>query len=165
MGIFSESRSFTSNGLNDEDLAMGEELTVEESEAVNNHLYEMMLNEDIASLTEEQQAAFIASEEYQMICETKRFKKKTIVKLNKNDDLSRRTAQAAIVIAGEKGDPLFDKLALNRKKEKELLKAIKNKYKTQATKAAKESQRDYVKDVNKSKMMTVNDINNRKINE
>ena len=50
-------------------------------------------------------------------------------------------------------------------KEKKLLKAIKMKYKTQAIKAAKESQRDYVKDVNKSKMMTVADLNNRNKDE
>lgn len=165
MGIFSESRSFMANGLSDEDQAMGEELTIEEAAHVNEYLFNQMLEEDLSTLTEEQQRAFLESEEYDLICETKHFKKKTIVKLNKNDDLSRRTSQAAIVIAGEKNDPLFKKLALNRMQEKKLLKAIKMKYKTQAIKAAKESQRDYVKDVNKSKMMTVADLNNRNKDE
>lgn len=165
MGIFSESRSFMANGLSDEDQAMGEELTIEEAAHVNEYLFNQMLEEDLSTLTEDQQRAFLESEEYDLICETKHFKKKTIVKLNKNDDLSRRTSQAAIVIAGEKNDPLFKKLTLNRMQEKKLLKAIKMKYKTQAIKAAKESQRDYVKDVNKSKMMTVADLNNRNKDE
>jgi len=165
MGIFSESRSFMANGLSDADQAMGEELTIEEAAHVAEYLFNQQLEEDLSTLTEEQQKAILESEEYELLCETKHFKKKTIVKLNKNDDLSRRTSQAAIVIAGEKNDPLFKKLALNRMQEKKLLKAIKMKYKTQAIKAAKESQRDYVKDVNKSKMMTVADLNNRNKDE
>lgn len=165
MGIFSESRSYMSNGFADQDQAMGEELSIDEAAALHEYLYNQMLTEDLSELSESEQRAFLESEDYQLLCEAKKFKKKTIVALNKNDDLSRRTAQAAIVIAGEKGDPLFDKLAENRKKEKLLLKTIKNKYKTQAVKAAKEAQRDYVKDANKAKMMTVKDISNRKINE
>lgn len=160
MGIFSESASLTSNGFDDEAMNLSAEpdLTTEELDAIANKLYEIMLSEAIAALDPETQEAVTESEAFEAFCEAKRFKKKTIVKLNQKDDLQRRTSQAAIIIAGERNDPLFKKLELNRQKEKELLGQIKRKYNSQATKAAKVAQRDFVKDVNKSKVMTTKDL-------
>lgn len=160
MGIYTESQSLYSRGFDDEDMNLGteSELTNEEFEAVKNKVYECMMSEDLNKMSDAARSAVLESEEFEIIAEAKKFKKKTIVKLNAKDDLARREAQAAIIIAGERNDPLYDKLALNRVQEKKLLKMIHSKYKAQAKKAAKEAQRDYVKDVNKSKVMSTKDL-------
>lgn len=160
MGIYSESQSLYSRGFDDDDMNLGTEpeLTNEEFEAVKNKVYECMMSEALNKMSDEARSAVLESEEFEIIAEAKKFKKKTIVKLNAKDDLARREAQAAIIIAGERNDPLYDKLALNRVQEKKLLKMIHSKYKNQARKAAKEAQRDYVKDVNRSKVMSTKDI-------
>lgn len=160
MGIYSESQSLYSRGFDDEDMNLGTEpeLTNEEFEAVKNKVYECMMSEDLNKMSDEARSAVLESEEFEIIAEAKKFKKKTIVKLNAKDDLARREAQAAIIIAGERNDPLYDKLALNRVQEKKLLKMIQSKYRTQAKKAAREAQRDYVRDVNKSKVMSTKDL-------
>lgn len=160
MGIYTESQSLYSRGFDDDDMNLGTEpeLTNEEFEAVKNKVYECMMSEALNKMSDEARSAVLESEEFEIIAEAKKFKKKTIVKLNAKDDLARREAQAAIIIAGERNDPLYDKLALNRVQEKKLLKMIHSKYKTQARKAAKEAQRDYVKDVNKSKVMSTKDL-------
>ena len=71
--------------------------------------------------------------------------KKTIVRLSKKDDLSKRRKIAALQLAKENNDPLWDKLALNRVKERELLEKIMAKYGNKANKVAVQSQKDFLK--------------------
>lgn len=154
MGVFS---AMNSNSY-DDDMT----LTEEEYQEVKDELMGMMLAEDITlRMNDRERKAFVESEEFDAIMESKQFKKNTLVRLNKEDDLTRRAGQASIVIAGKKKDRLFDLLALNRQKERKLRKLIFAKYKTQALRAAKESQRDYIKGENKAKIMKVSDLNNR----
>lgn len=71
--------------------------------------------------------------------------KKTIVRLSKKDDLSKRKKLAALNLAKENNDPLWDKLAANRVKERELLEKIMTKYGNKANKVAVQSQKDFLK--------------------
>lgn len=71
--------------------------------------------------------------------------KKTIVRLSKKDDLSKRKKMAALNLAKQNGDPLWDKLALNRVKERELIAKIMAKYGNKAQKVAVQSQKDFLK--------------------
>ena len=71
--------------------------------------------------------------------------KKTIVRLSKKDDLSKRKKMAALQLAKENNDPLWDKLALNRVKERELLSKIMAKYGNKAQKVAVQSQKEFLK--------------------
>lgn len=71
--------------------------------------------------------------------------KKTIVRLSKKDDLSKRTKMIALNLAKENNDPLWDKLALNRVKERELISKIMAKYGNKARKLAMESQKNFLK--------------------
>ena len=75
--------------------------------------------------------------------------KKTFVRLGKNDDLTRRKNMACLIIAREKKDPLFNKLALNRIKERQLRQQIFKKYGNLADKIAKKSQQKHIKDMRK----------------
>lgn len=87
--------------------------------------------------------------------------KRTIVKLKKEDDLERRETMAAFELARDMADPLWDKLAANRVKERELISKIKAKYKNKATIIAMNTQKDYIKKIKSGGFVSKNDINNR----
>ena len=73
-------------------------------------------------------------------------KKKTFVRLSRKDDLKRRASVAALSIAKEKKDPLFDKWVKHRVKERSYREMIYKKYKNLALKAAKKSQKKHIKE-------------------
>lgn len=110
-----------------------------------NTLVEMFLVDDLNRLSSEQLAEFCApGGQGEALCEAKVLGKKTMVRLSKTDDLGRRTTMVAMQMAKENSDPLFDKLALNRVKEKELLQKIITKYGTKAEKKAMLAQKEYI---------------------
>ena len=70
-------------------------------------------------------------------------KKRTFVNLSRKDDLKRRISVASLAIARHKEDPLFDKWARIRSKERSFRKLIYQKYANQAYKAARISQKKH----------------------
>ena len=78
---------------------------------------------------------------------------KTIVRLDKRAKLSRAFQTAVFTIAREKKDPLFNKLALNRVKERQLRQQIFKKYGHMADRIAKKSQVKHIKDMKKMKAL------------
>lgn len=92
---------------------------------------------------------FCQSEEAQVLVEARKMSKRTFVRLGKVDDLTRRKNMACLIIAREKKDPLFNKLALNRVKERQLRQQIFKKYGNLADKIAKKSQQKHIKDMKK----------------
>lgn len=113
-------------------------------------LTESYLISDLSRMNEAHLAEFTAPGGVgESLVEAGKMAKKTLVRLSKIDDLERRTTMAAMRIAMEKKDPLFDKLAKNRVKEKELLSAIKAKYGHLASKNAKIAQAKYIKTTKK----------------
>lgn len=117
-------------------------------------LIEAFCYDDILRMPEDQRKAFIESGEAQALVEKGMIGRKTLVKLSKSDDIERRIGMAAIQMAKEKNDPIYDQLIKNRIKERELLGKINNKYSNQALRVAKASQRDYLKGVSGSKFLT-----------
>ena len=79
-----------------------------------------------------------------VLMEAKKISRRTIVKLNKNDDLTRRTSMAALQLAKDNNDTLWKKLVKNRVQERKLLGAIKKKYANKAQIVARQGQRLYV---------------------
>ena len=79
-----------------------------------------------------------------VLMEAKKISRKTIVRLNKNDDLTRRTGMAALQLAKDNNDSLWKKLVKNRIQERKLLAAIKKKYANKAQIVARQGQRLYV---------------------
>ena len=92
---------------------------------------------------------FCQSEEAQVLVEARKMSKRTFVRLGKVDDLTRRKNMACLIIAREKKDPLFNKLALNRVKERQLRQQIFKKYGNLADRIAKKSQQKHIKDMRK----------------
>ena len=81
--------------------------------------------------------------------EARRLVKKTYVRLNKSDDLQRRSHLACLVLAKAHKDPLWTKLALNRIKERKLRNAIYKKYGNKANMVAKRSQLVHIRNSRK----------------
>ena len=96
---------------------------------------------------------FCNSEEVQALVEARKMPKKTFVRIGKDDDLTRRTNMACLILARENKDPLFDKLAKNRVQERKLRNQIYRRYRNKATKIAKMSQKEHIKDMQKMKAL------------
>ena len=98
---------------------------------------------------EDAQKAFTESADVQALVEARKMSKKTFVRLNKNDDFTRRAHLASLILARNAKDPLFNKLAMNRVKERQLRAAIFKKYESKAKSVAKKSQQQHIKNMKK----------------
>ena len=110
-----------------------------------NELMEQYIYDEVSMLTDEDKQAFIESAEAKVLQEKGLISRKTLVRLNKNDDLTRRTKMAAFQIAKENKDPLWAALVKNRIKERILINKIATKYASKSKVAAKKGQREYIK--------------------
>jgi hypothetical protein len=108
-------------------------------------LEEQFLIEECSHFNEAQIKMFLESDLCTALLEAGKFRKKTLVRLSGQADLDRRNKLAAMQLAKENNDPLFEKLALNRVKERELLGKIVQKYGNKGARIAKASQQDYIK--------------------
>lgn len=123
-------------------------MSVEEEfdESLINEYQEAVIADMVSGLDDEALAEFCAPNGVgSVLVEAGKMRKKTLVRLGKNDDLNRRETMACLTLAKRAKDPLWDKLALNRVKEKELLGKIKKKYGSKGSKLAKAGQKDYIK--------------------
>lgn len=123
--------------------------TAEGIEAIADEVEQNMLATAMESMTfftggEEAYKSVMESAEMNAYMEAK-MAKKTIMRLNKNDDLTRRSNLASLIMARNANDPLWKKLALNRVKERQLRTAIFNKYGHKAQTIAKRSQQKHLK--------------------
>lgn len=100
-------------------------------------------------LSAEERKALVESPEFVALEAKGLIGKRTIVRLKAADDLERRETMAAFDLARQMGDPLWDKLALNRVKERDLISKIRTKYKAKAQRAAKVGQKQYIKKIRK----------------
>ncbi len=121
------------------------ELTIQESFKNPNEILEMLIVDEVSQLPDEKIQEFCQPGGVgEVLVSEGKLKKKTLVRLSKKDDLSRRTKMMAMQLAKENNDPLFDKLALNRVKERELLGKIVKKYGMKGEKLAKVAQNEYL---------------------
>ena len=109
-----------------------------------NALQESFFFYEVNSLPYEERARILASPEVKIMEERGLIGKDTRVRLSKNDDLERRIGMASLQMAKDEEDILYDKLLLNRVKEKELLAKIDKKYGLKASKVAKVGQKEYL---------------------
>ena len=106
---------------------------------------EACIADEISHLSDEKIQEFCESEEAEALVEAGVMRKKTLVRLSKKDDMSRRRTMAAFTIAREKNDPLWAKLVKNRVMERKLIGEIVKKYGQKAEKVAKVGQKEYLK--------------------
>lgn len=110
-----------------------------------------------AKLPDEERKAIVESEEAAILEAKGKISRKTIVRLNRADDMERRTTAAAYQMAKDKNDPLWTKLVKALDMKKKYKSAIVKKYGTKAQRVAKQSQKDYLKHP-ASKLIKVADL-------
>lgn len=113
-------------------------------------IVELFAYDDVSRGSEQQIKEFCESAEAEALLEKGVFKKPTLVRLGKADDLKRRQKLTAFELAKQNNDPLWKKLVKNRKEEKRLIAAIMKKYGNKAEKVAKVAQKDYIKATKKA---------------
>ena len=106
---------------------------------------EQCIVDEVSHLTDEQIQEFCNSPEAEQMVQEGTMRKKTLVRLSKKDDMSRRRTMAAFSIAREKKDPLWTKLVKNRVQERKLIGEIVKKYGGKADKVARAGQKEYLK--------------------
>ena len=106
---------------------------------------EACIVDEVSHLSDEKIQEFCQSPEAEALVEAGVMRKKTLVRLSKKDDFSRRRTMAAFTIAREKKDPLWSKLVKNRVQERKLIGDIVKKYGGKADKVAKAGQKEYLK--------------------
>jgi hypothetical protein len=120
-------------------------ILTENVEDVPEGLLEAYIVDEVSHLSDEKIQEFCQSEEAEALVQEGVIRKKTLVRLSKKDDISRRRTMAAFSLARAKKDPLWTKLVKNRVQERKLIGAIVKKYGGKAEKVAKVGQRDYLK--------------------
>ena len=106
---------------------------------------EACIVDEVSHLSDEKIQEFCQSPEAEALVEAGVMRKKTLVRLSKKDDFSRRRTMAAFTIAREKKDPLWSKLVKNRVQERKLIGEIVKKYGGKADKVARAGQKEYLK--------------------
>lgn len=110
-----------------------------------NALLELFIVDEVSQLTDEKIQEFCKPGGVgETLVSEGVMKNKTLVRLSKKDDLSRRAKMAALRLAEEAGDQLWDKLVKNRIKERELIGKIVQKYGTKGEKVAKKQQQEFL---------------------
>lgn len=128
MGIFNSSF----NNDFDEDLKYDE-------------LLETYIYDEISKLPDEKIQEFVHSEAADAMMQKGLIGKRTLVRLSKSDDMERRIGMAALQIAKDKDDPLWNQLAKIRERERDILDKINKKYENKARQSAKVGQKEYLK--------------------
>lgn len=100
---------------------------------------------ELASLPYEDRKAIVESEEAAVLEAKGMIGRRTLIRLNKDDDVSRRTSAAAYQMAKDANDPLWTKLMFHMEKKNEYKQKILKKYNAKAERVAKKSQKDYLK--------------------
>jgi len=108
-------------------------------------LLEAFAADMISEMPVEERTVFLASDDCKAMVEAGIIGKKTVVRLSRNDDLTRRVKIAAFMKAKEKGDPLWNKLVQNRVKERQLINALSNKYSNLVKRDAIKAQKELIK--------------------
>lgn len=120
---------------------------VDESSGVQDEaaLMESIFESAVASMPEEDRNAYLQTDEVKAALEAGVIGKRTIVRLSKMDDLSRRIKLAALQKAKEENAAEWKQLRLNRIKERQLLNKIMARFGTRVRTSAQKSQRALLK--------------------
>lgn len=108
-------------------------------------LQEAMYMDQLDRMSDAEYNDYIKSDEYKMMCEAGLSGRRSIVKMNRQDDLTRRIHLASIQAAREQGDSDWEALRKNRVRERQLLKKIYQKYSNKVRRDAIQNQKRLIK--------------------
>ena len=144
MGFFVENKEIETEDMIDESFDM-------------DAFYETCVFMELASLPYEERNAIVESEEAAVMEAKGMIGRKTLIRLNKNDDVNRRTSAAAYQMAKDKNDPDWQKLMFHMEKKNFFKDRILKKYNSKAIRVAKQSQKEYLK-APSAKLLKVKDL-------
>lgn len=104
-------------------------------------LVETMLVDAICQMPDEQRKAYLESDELQMLVEAGVVGHRSITRLSKQDDFTRRLHLAALQKAKEQGDANWEALRKNRIQERKLREAIFKRYENAVRRDALQAQK------------------------
>lgn len=108
-------------------------------------LMENMLVDEINRMSDAEFEAYTESSEFNNLVEAGVLGRRSLVKMNRKDDLRRRIHLASIQMAREQGDADWEALRKNRINERRLLKKIYTKYQNRVRRNAMQSQKRLIK--------------------
>jgi len=108
-------------------------------------LIETMLVDAICQMPDAQRHAYLESQELQDLCEAGIVGHRSITRLNKQDDFTRRLHLAALQKAKENGDANWEALRKNRIEERRLREQIFARYANEVRRDAMQAQRRLLK--------------------
>ena len=108
-------------------------------------LIETMLVDAICQMPDAQRHAYLESQELQDLCEAGIVGHRSITRLNKQDDFTRRLHLAALQKAKENGDANWEALRKNRIQERRLREQIFARYANEVRRDAMQAQRRLLK--------------------
>ena len=115
---------------------------VDDGEPLNmESLIETFVVDTVARMDDDNRKAFMESDSFKQMCEAGLLEARSIMRLNQEDDFTRRVKVAAIAKAHANNDALEIALRKNRKQEKALLDKIYKKYSTQVKRDVQMAQR------------------------
>ena len=108
-------------------------------------LEECFIADEISRLPEDKIKEFCeAGGVGEQLVQEGKLRKKTLVRLSKQDDLTRRTKMGALLLAKEKNDPLYAKLVKNRQQKRDRVEQFMKKYGTKGQRVARQAQSEYL---------------------
>lgn len=108
-------------------------------------LMENMLVDEMNRMSDAELEAYTESSEFNNLVEAGVLGRRSLVKMNRKDDLRRRIHLASIQMAREQGDADWEALRKNRINERRLLKKIYTKYQNRVRRNAMQSQKRLIK--------------------
>ena len=128
----------------DNNTMFGENI-LEESFADPNVMAEALIVDEVSQLPVSKIQEFCAPGGVgEQLVQEGKLRKKTLVRLSKKDDLTRRTKMGALLLAKEHNDPLYAKLVKNRQQKRDLVDKIMRKYGNKGKTVAKKAQAEYL---------------------
>ena len=110
-----------------------------------NELLESAIVEHVSMMNDQERKAYLNSDEFHQLEEAGVVGRRSVVRMTKYDDLTRRTHLAALQKAKEMGDADWEALRKNRIKERQLLDRIYKKYANKVKRDAVKSQKRLIK--------------------
>lgn len=108
-------------------------------------LVETMLVDIVSQMPDSQRRAYLESQELQDLCEAGIVGHRSITRLNRQDDFTRRLHLAALQKAKENGDANWEALRKNRIEERRLRESIFKRYESQVRRDAMQAQKRLLK--------------------
>lgn len=140
----------------DDFLGLDEEAAIEQSSV------ELML-EAISNLNDREFREFLSSEECDILVESGKFTKNTIISLNKEDELKKRISSIAINMERQKNSALYQKYEKARRIMLQVKQEIIDKNISKASKAANKQLKMFTKSVNLDRVpLTARTLDNKK---